>query len=272
MYFKKFGHQSGHNTKALIILHGLLGSGRNWRGIAGKLSKNIPVYTLDLPNHGETAKQSGVENMTWGMLSDRLGKFLETLNHEGVALLGHSFGGQVAMQAKFLGNPQIERLVEKLLIVDISPKPLNFSDGHIYKLIDKLIELEDAHIRSRHQATAFLSEFEPNPVVVSFLLSNAYFDKTSEGKLKFNVPLLKIRESMQCLQDTYDKVEKHPIENPTWFIKGESSDFIKLPEDQMLINSLFPNSHIKVIEGAGHWPHYDQPENFTKTVQEILLN
>lgn len=272
MYFRKFGHQSGHNNKALVILHGLLGSGRNWRGIAETLSKNIPVYTVDLPNHGETAKQSGAEDMTWSMLSERLDKFLGTLPHEKVALMGHSFGGQVVMQAKFHGNPQIDRLVEKLLIVDISPKPLNFSDGHIFKLINKLIELQDAQISSRHQATSFLSKFEPNPAVVNFLLSNAAFDKTSGGVLKFNIPLLKIRESMLFLQDTYDEVNKHPIETPTWFIKGEGSDFIRLPEDQILINSLFPNSQIKVIDGAGHWPHYDQSENFTKTVQEILLD
>jgi len=41
------------NSPALIILHGLFGSARNWKTVAENLNKinGMPVYTVDIRNH-----------------------------------------------------------------------------------------------------------------------------------------------------------------------------------------------------------------------------
>ena len=50
--FNRFGE---HNPSNIVILHGLLGSKRNWFGIGKSLSDlGFNVWLVDLRNHGES--------------------------------------------------------------------------------------------------------------------------------------------------------------------------------------------------------------------------
>ena len=44
----------GKGGPALIIVHGLYGSGDNWAGIARELASDFEVYTIDQRNHGQS--------------------------------------------------------------------------------------------------------------------------------------------------------------------------------------------------------------------------
>lgn len=256
------------SDRALIIIHGLFGSGRNWRAVAEQLSKTLPVYTVDLPNHGATFMKHGNEDMSWSGLSEQLGDFLEGLNIPKISLMGHSLGGQVVMQSKFLKNQRFERLVDRMIIVDVAPKPLSFIESQIGKLLDRLIELEAAKLPNREVARKFIEEIEPNPNVVQFLLSNATI---KSGQVKFVIPLEQLRNSMISLQKSYNSVEKtNSITTPTWFLRGEKSNFISLPEDEQLIANLFTNYQLITIKDSGHWPHFDQTKAFLEIVNKIL--
>ena len=49
----------------LIILHGMLGSSRNWSTVGKKLAAFCAPTALDLPNHGESpvAERASVQTM-----------------------------------------------------------------------------------------------------------------------------------------------------------------------------------------------------------------
>jgi len=184
--------------------------------------------------------------------------------------MGHSFGGQVIMQASFLGCYQIERLVRKLVIVDVAPKPLQFKGSQISKLLDRMIMLEAEGLRKRSDAANFMSEIEPNGAVVEFILSNGHVNPQT-GLFQFKLPLKVLRDEVTSLQNSYNDVRKtRKILKETLFIKGERSEFIKLLDDRKLIATHFDSYKIRQIEGAGHWPHYDKPEVFTQAVSDFL--
>jgi pimeloyl-ACP methyl ester carboxylesterase len=195
-----------------------------------------------------------------------LNALLETIAHGRVTLMGHSLGGQVVMQSLFRGL--CSEAIRQTIIVDVAPRPIKFTGSQSLTLLERMLELEKANISSRSAAQEFMSEIEPDSSVVQFLVSNG---AVKEGSFNFNIPLVDLRKGMFTLQETYgDPVSKPACNIQALFIKGGKSDFIRNPEEHNLIRSLFPNSKIKLMKDAGHWPHYDSPDEFCRIVSEFL--
>ena len=71
-------------TSRLVILHGLLGGGRNWRSLQKRLAQVLPdhaVTTLDLRNHGETHPH--VPSMAYEELVEDVALFLRSSSDAG---------------------------------------------------------------------------------------------------------------------------------------------------------------------------------------------
>jgi esterase len=100
----------------LAVLHGLFGSGRNWRGIGQQLAARHRVITFDLRNHGASP---WADEMPYGEMVDDLRGSLRARGIAHADLLGHSMGGKVVMLAALLHPAEVDRLV----VVDIAPAP-----------------------------------------------------------------------------------------------------------------------------------------------------
>src|SRR6516165_11821822 len=100
----------------VAILHGLFGSGRNWRSIAQQLAATHRVLAFDLRNHGASP---WAEGMSYHEMVEDLRASLRWRGIERSALLGHSMGGKVAMLAALLHPGEVDRLI----VVDIAPVP-----------------------------------------------------------------------------------------------------------------------------------------------------
>lgn len=91
-----------------VVLHGILGSAKNWRTMARKMSAAWPEWRfllVDLRNHGESWRPDGAQS-----LSD-VARDLEEITHRfgpPAALIGHSYGGKVAMQRACLAPIGLE--------------------------------------------------------------------------------------------------------------------------------------------------------------------
>src|SRR5262245_22188729 len=107
----------GEGRPPLVVLHGLLGSSRNWQTAGGDLAKAgaAHVMALDLRNHG---KSPHADVMSYdAMVADVL-TWMDARGLTRVSLMGHSMGGKVAMA---LACRHPER-VERLIVVDIAPR------------------------------------------------------------------------------------------------------------------------------------------------------
>ena len=56
----------------------------------------------------------------------------------------------------------------------------------------------------------------------------------------------------------------------TLFLKGENSHYI-VPVDYDSILERFTQAEIRVINGAGHWPHAEQPTQFIDEIKRFVL-
>jgi pimeloyl-ACP methyl ester carboxylesterase len=85
----------GHSGTSVVLLHGITSSARGWWRVAPELAQHgYHVYALDLPGHGQS-QLLGEHRID--RISTLVAEALVTLNLDTPALIGHSWGGAVAL-------------------------------------------------------------------------------------------------------------------------------------------------------------------------------
>lgn len=82
---------------AMLLLHGVPGSGRDWRWLAPCLAERFTLYRPDLPGYGGTPLPEGADMH----VDRRVALILEWVDAIGLrdfALVGHSMGGPLAIR------------------------------------------------------------------------------------------------------------------------------------------------------------------------------
>ena len=261
LFYRKEG-----NGPPLVIIHGLYGSSDNWINIGKRLAEKHTVYMLDQRNHG---RSPFADSHTYNDLRNDLVEFFEQHNIEKATLLGHSMGGKVAMW--FAAD--FPEKVEKLVIADISPKNylLLKDDSQFYlhqNILLAMQEIDFSKIKSRNDVDDFMAEKLDNKQIRQFLLKNVVMDKnTKQYKWRVNAEVL-----YDYLEEIVSGVNRNWLDDripitsyPVIFIRGMLSKYI-LPEEEILIKDIYPDSRIIDIPEAGHWLHAEQPEKFMQAV------
>ena len=105
----EFSYSDSGDGPALLFIHGLTSSQRNWAHLVDALNKDHRVLAPDLFGHGASAKPMG--DYSLGAHAATLRDLLDRLDIDRVTLVGHSFGGGIAMQFCYLFPERVERLV-----------------------------------------------------------------------------------------------------------------------------------------------------------------
>jgi 2-hydroxy-6-oxonona-2,4-dienedioate hydrolase len=72
------------------------------------------------------------------------------------------------------------------------------------------------------------------------------------------------------LKNTFTKEELAKIENPTLAIVG-ANDPVFVPYGQGCVDAM-PNCRGVIVEGASHWPNYEDPGSFNRLAVEFLAS
>ncbi len=101
---------SGRPPREVVLLvHGLAGSSRTWDSVMPLLAADYDVIAPDLLGHGESAKPIG--DYSPGAFASGLRDLLAVLDVPSVTIVGHSYGGGVAMQLAYQHPELVDRLV-----------------------------------------------------------------------------------------------------------------------------------------------------------------
>ena len=106
---REFAFLDSGEGSAVLFIHGLTGSQRNWAHLVEKLNAEHRVLVPDLFGHGASAKPMG--DYSLGAHAATMRDLLDRLDIDRVTLVGHSFGGGIAMEMCYLFPERIERLV-----------------------------------------------------------------------------------------------------------------------------------------------------------------
>ena len=241
----------------LLIVHGLFGMSDNWQSLGKKFADFFEVHLIDQRNHGRSP-HSTVFN--YEALADDLVKYIKNHKLKNILLMGHSLGGKTAMEFAV----QYPDLVQKLIVVDISPKAYPV---HHDTIIECLHSLDFNKLNSRGEADRKLAEYIFDDGVRQFLLKSLYWNE--KGRLAFRFNLESIAEHIEEVGKALsDKLE---YKGPCLFVDGATSNYI-LDEDEDLILEHFPEAKIVTIKDAGHWVHAEQPKHFFDEVLRFCIS
>jgi pimeloyl-ACP methyl ester carboxylesterase len=239
-----------------MILHGLLGSHRNWRSVAQSLAADHRVHAADLRNHGQSPHS---DRMDYPHLAADVTALIHALGVGRVRLIGHSLGGKVAMCVA-LAEPD---LVESVAIVDMAPVAYPNRNASV---LEALLALPLAELPDRRSADRQLAATIADASLRQFLLTNLV--QTRDGfSWQPNLPAL--ASAGQALSDFPALGPEMAFPGPALFISGALSPY-RVADHLGAVGTLFPDARHREIAGAGHWPHVERPADFLSVLRGFL--
>ncbi len=263
-----FSYTDSGSGPVLLFIHGLLGSQKQWAHLVDELDEDHRLIVPDLFGHGESAKPVG--DYSLGAHAATLRDLLDRLGIEQVTLVGHSLGGGIAMVFSYLFPERVERLV---LV----------ASGGLGREVSPLLR----------SATLPGAEYVL-PVIASGWMRDRI---ASAGRLLGSVglrPGSDVREVWTGFTSLGDgdtrraflattravidpggqSVSAHdylpdatPI--PTLVVWGTKDRMIPAWHAASATTSI-ENCRVELFQGAGHFPHLDDPDRFASLVREFV--
>jgi pimeloyl-ACP methyl ester carboxylesterase len=246
--------EAGNGDPPLVLLHGLFGSARNFGTVQRALARHRRTIALDLRNHGASAHAA---DMRYAAMAADVLETLDQLGALPATLLGHSMGGKSAMRAALMQPGAATRLI----VADIAPVPY---PPHLRAMAETMAALPLVPGMTRAQADAALAGAVPDAGMRAFLLQNLRLGSAPAWR----IGLAEIVGAFADIE-TWDAPADARYHDPTLFIAGAASDYIK-PEHRAVIRSLFPTARFVTLKNAGHWLHADNPDGFVAVVEAFL--
>lgn len=247
-------------SRVLVMLHGIYGRGRNWQGIARAVVKERPEYAcllVDLPRHGDSGA---------GAHGDTVVGFAEDLRdwmvRDGItpdAILGHSFGGKVALA--FADRAKSQPL--QVWVIDSTPEARQ-SSGSAWEMLDIIRRLPQ-RFPSRADGVQALVDQGSSPGVAQWMATNLTRDG-SEMKWAIDFDVME-----KLLHDFFATDLWPVIENP-----APLHDIHLLKASESSAMSPAAVARVQAVEGdrvhlhvrpGGHWIHAESPA----VVTELLV-
>ena len=132
-------------------------------------------------------------------------------------------------------------------------------------VINALENISKVKCKGRKDADAVLATCGIDSPTRAFLLKNLRRNDKGIFELKLNIDSIAANYENKLLLAP----EGRNFDGPCLFLKGENSSYIE-QSHIAIIESLFPNSSLKVVEGAGHWLHAEKSDYFNSLVWQFI--
>jgi esterase len=243
----------GAGEPPIVLLHGLLGSSRNWQTVGRELATGRRVLALDLRNHGLSPH---ADDVSYAAMASDVAAWLDQQGFPAAELVGHSMGGKVAM---LLACRQPAR-VGRLVVVDIAPKDYDWPAHRAEFAAMNALDL--GRLASRAEAEALMEPQVPDWAMRKFLTTN--LERSEGGAWRWIVNLPALTAGLAEIEGDA-LADRDRYAGPALFIAGGDSRYIQ-PEDHPEIREHFPAAQIETIPASGHNPHIEAREAFVRLV------
>jgi pimeloyl-ACP methyl ester carboxylesterase len=261
------GYRQAGNGPVILLVHGIAGSSRTWEQVIPLLARDHTVIAPDLVGHGESDKPAG--DYSLGAHASTLRDFLSVLGIPKVTIVGQSFGGGVAMQFAYQYPENCDRLVL------VSSGGLGREVSWLLRILAvpgieyALPILFPRFVRDRgNDLIQFLHKagFRHARAVEGW---RAYASLTeSENRLAFVRTLRSVVDPGGQSVNAMDRLYL-AARMPTMIIWGDRDSMIPVSHAYAAHDAI-PDSRLEIIEGAGHFPHVEEPLRFVELLSEFM--
>lgn len=263
-----FSYTDSGSGPVLLFIHGLLGSQKQWAHLVDELDEDHRLIVPDLFGHGESDKPVG--DYSLGAHAATLRDLLDRLGIEQVTLVGHSLGGGIAMVFSYLFPERVDRLVLVAsggLGREVSPLLRSATlPGAEYVLP----VIASGWMRDRIASAGRLLGsvgLRPGPDVREVWTG---FTSLGDGDTRraFLATTRAVIDPGGQSVNAHDYLpDATPI--PTLVVWGTKDRMIPAWHAASATTSI-ENCRVELFQGAGHFPHLDDPDRFAALVREFV--
>lgn len=239
-------YQEEGRGRPVVLLHGWGVSSQSLAGVTARLAADFRVLSVDLPGFGWS--QAPAE--AWGTqeYAELVLRFLDERGASSIALLGHSFGGRVAIRLSAHRPERVSRLVLVASAGVRLPRSLA--------------------VRAKIAATR----------LVGRVLAFPGWGPTGERLLRRWRDRMGSRDyrAAGVMRPTLVRVVNEDltpmlpqIQAPTLLLWGDRDSEVPRPAVEILAARI-PRARLTVFPGAGHFPFQDAPEEFQRCLTDFL--
>jgi pimeloyl-ACP methyl ester carboxylesterase len=266
-------HRGATATSPVILIHGLLGFSYSWRHNIVPLSEIADVYALDLPGVGYSERSPSLDCSFRG-LARLLFHFADAVNVDQLNLIATSHGGGVAIVAAAddvhehdLKNRRVRNLV---LVAPVNP----WSAGRAW-----LTSALGTRIGWWCARAVYPLLARSHGILVRRLYgdpSRMDPDASRQYALPAMIPgtASHLENILKCWQPDVRELSNALAmirKIPTLLIWG-TRDTAVLPSSAEPLAQCFDHGQIRMIEGAGHLPYEETPDEFNAAVKQFLVS
>lgn len=258
----RYSH-AGHGSP-LVLVHGLLGYSFSWRYAIPILAQNRAVYALDMPGSGFSDAPPGLDARL-SAAAHRLSRFLDKLGIPPCDVIGSSYGGATALS---LATIEPQRIKTLILVSPANPWSV-IGRKRLAALCFPGIGIAFPQIsrRLRFMHGYFVRRMYGDPEKVSAQTLHGYsLPLARPGVLEHAVRIARSwREDMDELKSDI----RNAADIPTLVIWGSKDRLVDLASAQAICEN-FQTARTVIVEGAGHLPYEEVPEQFCPPVLDFL--
>jgi pimeloyl-ACP methyl ester carboxylesterase len=252
----------------LLLVHGITNSSGSWERVLPLLGQRFGIIAPDLLGHGESDKPRG--DYSLGAAASLLRDLMLALGHDRATIVGHSLGGGIAMQMAYQFPERVERLAlvasgglgrevslllraatlpgsEFVLPLLVSDPLVSATDG-IARLLGKVGLKVGRDVAEMAVGLASLKDIEARKAFVH----------TARSVIDVGGQLVDASDKLYLAQAL-----------PTLLVWGVRDPIIPAHHG-VRAHELMPGSRLELFDGAGHFPHHDEPAAFAAVLRDFV--
>ena len=253
---------------ALLLLHGLGCDHTTWDPVISTLARRYTVIAPDLLGHGLSAKPRA--DYSVGGYANGMRDLLTMLGIDSATVVGHSFGGGVAMQFAYQYPERTERLVlvgSGGLGPEVTPAIRAITTPGFHQVMAVLAAPGLRHLTTT--ALRMLARTRVSPLRDLGEVADIYDsfkDPHTRAAIRHVVrAVVDWKGQIVTMSDRAYLTEAMPM-----CVVWGADDVVIPVAHASNASALAPTARIEIIPNAGHFPHKDHPERFVKIVRDFM--
>jgi pimeloyl-ACP methyl ester carboxylesterase len=250
----------------LLLIHGFGASTFTWRRVAPDLARTNRVILVDLKGFGQSDKPFDERYSVYDQ-AELLAELIEEKDLRDLTLVGHSFGGGIALLLALEANSRLQGRIARLVLLDSIAYPQNIPV--FFRMLDVPvvsqlgIRMVPPSVQTR--VALRIAYFDDSKITPEEIEAYAAPLKTAAGKHAIIHSARQIvPEDIETLSDRYKTIEL-----PTLIMWCDHDRIVPL-EVGLKLRRTLPNSTLKLVQDCGHMPQEEQPESTLRLLRDFI--